>query len=421
MANQYPRAGADNSTNSGAADYYDRLQAITTLQQQAMFDSTDLTIDLNGKPERVTAMTATPSLFKLLEVTPLIGRTFHEEEGEIGAEREVILSFGLWRQMYGGAEDVLGKEMRINSRQYKIVGVMPADFTFINPEVRLWVPLAFTAQQKNARHSNNWHNIGRLKPGATLEQTQAQLDALNRANMDRFPQWKEILTNAGFHTSVIPLRDMLVKDVKSTLYLLWGGAVFVLLIGALNVANLMLARVTQRRKEFATRLALGAGRAQIIRQSVMESVLASGAGGVAGIALGAALLRSLMVIGLKQLPRVSEVRMDRAVVLVALAMSIGAGIVIGLIPLAQIFRAHLTQALRESSRTGTSGTGSKRIRQALIVAQIGFAFILLVGAGLLLASFRQLLQVDPGFKTGGVITVAVSEPRSRYLGVAWIS
>lgn len=418
MANQYPRAGADNSTNSGAADYYDRLQAITTLQQQAMFDSTDLTIDLNGKPERVTAMTATPSLFKLLEVTPLIGRTFHEEEGEIGAEREVILSFGLWRQMYGGAEDVLGKEMRINSRQYKIVGVMPADFTFINPEVRLWVPLAFTAQQKNARHSNNWHNIGRLKPGATLEQTQAQLDALNRANMDRFPQWKEILTNAGFHTSVIPLRDMLVKDVKSTLYLLWGGAVFVLLIGALNVANLMLARVTQRRKEFATRLALGAGRAQIIRQSVMESVLASGAGGVAGVALGAALLRSLMVIGLKQLPRVSEVRMDRAVVLVALAMSIGAGIVIGLIPLAQIFRAHLTQALRESSRTGTSGTGSKRIRQALIVAQIGFAFILLVGAGLLLASFRQLLQVDPGFKTRGVITVAVSEPRSRYPGDA---
>src|SRR5262249_42723525 len=152
------------------------------------------------------------------------------------------------------AKDVLGKQLRINGRPYTIVGVMPADFTFINPEVRLWVPLAFTPQQKNARHSNNWHHIGRLKPGATLEQTQSQVNALNRANLDRFPQWKEILTNAGFHTSVIPLREMLVRDIKGTLYLLWGGAVFVLLIGAVNVANLVLARVTLRRKEFATRL-----------------------------------------------------------------------------------------------------------------------------------------------------------------------
>ena len=199
---------------------------------------------------------------------------FTDEEGEIGAEQKVLLSYGLWREMFGGAADVLGKQLRLNGRPYTVVGVMPPDFTFIDPTVRLWVPLAFTPQQKTARHSNNWYNVGRLKPGATLQQAQMQVDALNRANMERFPQWKEILTNAGFRTMVEPLRDMLVKDVRSTLYLLWGGAVFVLLIGAVNIANLALARVTLRRKEFATRLALGAGRAQITRQAVVENVLA---------------------------------------------------------------------------------------------------------------------------------------------------
>jgi predicted permease len=416
MSNLYPRAGAATSTNSGAADYYDRLRDVTVFERQAMFNFTDQTIDLNGTPERIRGMNATPSLFPLLEVAPLLGRTFHDEEGEIGAEQKVILSSGLWKQMFAGAPDVLGKELRLNGRPYTIVGVMPANFTFIDPEVRLWVPLAFTPQQKTVRHSNNWYNVGRLKPGATLQQAQAQVDALNRTNLERFPQWTQILTNAGFHTSVEPLRDVLVKDVRNTLYLLWGGAIFVLLIGAVNIANLALARVTLRRKEFATRLALGAGRGQIIRQAIVENVLGCGAGGLAGVGLGAALLDSLMAIGLKQLPRVDEVRIDATVVLVALAMAIVAGVVVGLFPLAHVFRTNLNETLREDSRTGTGGTGSRRIRQSLVVVQIGFAFVLLAGAGLLLVSFRQLLKVDPGFNTGGVITVSVSAPRARYPG-----
>jgi predicted permease len=416
MANRYPRAGAADSTNSGAADYYDRLKDVTVFQQQAMFNFRDQTIDLNGSPEKITAMIATPSLFKLVQVAPLLGRTFTDNEGEIGSEQKVLLSYGLWRQMFAGASDVLGKELRLNGRPYTIVGVMPADFKFINSEVRLWVPLAFTPEQKMARHSNNWYNIGRLKPGATLQQAQMQVDALNRANLERLPQWKEILTNAGFHTVVEPLRDMLVKDVKSTLYLLWGGAVFVLLIGALNIANLALARVTLRRKEFATRLALGAGRAQITRQALVENVLVCAAGGLAGVALGSAILQSLMTIGLKQLPRVDEVSIDGAVILVALAMAIGAGVLVAIIPLAHIFRTNLNDALHEDSRTGTTGTGSRRLRQSLVVAQIGFAFVLLVGAGLLLVSFRQLLKVDPGYNTGGVMTFSISAPRSRYPG-----
>jgi predicted permease len=416
MANRYPRAGAADSTNSGAADYYDRLKEVTVFQQQAMFNFGDQTVDLNGTPEKITGMNATPSLFRLLQVAPVLGRTFNDDEGEIGAEQKVLLSYGLWRQIYAGAPDVLGKELRLNGRSYTVVGVMPADFKFINPTVRLWVPIAFTLDQKVARHSNNWYNIGRLKPGATLQQAQTQVDALNRANMERFPQWKELLINAGFHTAVEPLRDMLVKDVKSTLYLLWGGAVFVLLIGAVNLANLALARIALRRKEFATRLALGAGRAQITRQAVLENVLVCGVGGLAGVGLGAAILQSLIVMGLQQLPRVDEVRIDRPVVLVALAMAIASGILIGLIPLAQVFRANLNDALHEESRTGTTGTGSRRVRQSLVVAQIGFAFVLLVGAGLLLVSFRQLLKVDPGFNTAGVMTASTSAPRSRYPG-----
>jgi predicted permease len=414
MANQYPRAGAAGSTNSGAADYYDRLKEITVFEQQAMFDFSDQTVELNGTPEKITGMVATPSLFRLLQVAPLLGRSFNDDEGEIGAEQKVLLSYGLWRQMFAGTSDVLGKQLRLNDRPYTIVGVMPAAFTFMNPDVRLWIPLAFTPEQKNARHSNSWYNIGRLKPGATLQQAQMQVDAINRENLERFPQWKEILTNAGFHTTVEPLRDMLVKDVKSSLYLLWGGAIFVLLIGAVNIANLSLARVALRRKEFATRLALGASRAQIARQSVVENALLGGVGGLAGVGLGAALLQSLMAIGLKQLPRVTEVRIDGAVVVVALAMALGAGILVGLIPLAHVFRTNLNNALHEDSRTGTAASGTRRIRQSLVVAQIGFAFVLLVGAGLLLISFRRLLSVDPGFKTSGVLTVSVHAPRSAY-------
>lgn len=416
MSNRYPKAGVAEFPSSSAPDYYDRLRDVTVYQQQALFNFEDQTVDLNGTPEKIRGMAATPSLFKLLQIAPSLGRTFTDDEGEIGAERKVILSYGLWRQMYAGARDVAGKELRLNGRPYTIVGVMPADFTFVNPEVRLWVPLAFTPRQKNERHSNNWYHIGRLKPGATLQQAQAQVNALNAANHERFPQFKELLINAGFHTQVQPLREVLVKDVKNTLYLLWGGAVFVLLIGGVNITNLALARLTLRRKEFATRLALGAGRAQITRQVAIENVLACVAGGLAGVALGAALLQTLIGIGLHQLPRVNEVRIDGPVILVALAMAAGAGVLIGLIPLAHIFRVNLNDALHEDSRAGTGGKGSRRVRQSLVVAQIGFAFVLLTGAGLLLVSFRQLLRVDPGFNTRGVMTASTDAPHSRYAG-----
>jgi predicted permease len=280
------------------------------------------------------------------------------------------------------------------------------------------MPLAFTPEQKQGHHSNNWYNIGRLKPGATLAQAQTQVDALNAANLERFPDWKDLLVNAGFHTKVMPLREMIVGDVRGILYLLWGGAVFVLLIGALNIANLALVRLTLRRKELATRLALGAQRSQILRQFVVESVLLTLTGGIAGVAVGAGLLKALATYGLERLPRANEIQVDGMVVLVALAMAVIVGLLVGCLPLAQSWRVNLSELLNADGRGGAGGRTTSRVRQSLVVAQIGFAFVLLVGAGLLLVSFRQLLQVDPGFNSEGVLTASTHLPESRHDGNA---
>jgi predicted permease len=414
MANRYPKAGAGFGYNSASGDYYDRLRDVQVFSEQALFRATGRTIEIQGTPQRVTGMMATPSLFRLLRVAPAFGRAFSDAEGEPGADQKTILSDGMSRRLFGSPEAALGRDVRMSGQPFTVVGVMPAGFNFIDPEVSLWTPAAFPPDQREVRHSNNWQNIGRLKPGATLQQAQAQVDALNRANLDRFPSFKELLVNAGFHTVVVPLDDMLVRQVRGALYLLWGGAAFVLLIGAVNVANLVLARTTLRRKEFATRLALGAGAGRLMRQIVTESLLVALAGGVAGAALGAGLLRALAHSGIETLPRSGEVRVDAMVVLAMLVTAALVGIIIGLIPSVQVIRAKVNEVLREESRSGTGGRRARRMRQVLVVAQVGLAFVLLVGAGLVLASFRQLLQVDPGFDVKGVVTASTSVPQSLY-------
>jgi putative ABC transport system permease protein len=413
-SNEYPKAGVTGTNNSSSGDYFDRLREMTVFESQAVFRPRDQTVELNGSPQQIRGMLVTPSWFELLHVSPTLGRAFTREEGEIGADQEVILSHGLWRQLYAGDKSALGRDLRISGRPFKIVGVMPPGFTFIDPDVRLWIPLAFTAEQKTVHHSNNWYHIGRLKPGATLLQAQAQVNTLNSENLERFPELRDLLINAGFNTKVKPLQDMLTAGVKRTLYLLWGGAFLVLLIGGLNIANLALARLALRRKELATRIALGAGRAQLMRQLILENVGLALLGGMGGIVLGAGLLRTLNAIGLEHFPRAGEVHMDSTVVFVSLALSLAAGVFVGLFPLASVSNIGISDALHEDSRTGTTGKKSRSVRQLLVAAQIGFAFALLVGAGLLLASFRLLSQVDPGFNSNGVVTASVALPRARY-------
>ncbi|HWC99424.1 MAG TPA: ABC transporter permease [Candidatus Sulfopaludibacter sp.] len=414
MANRYPKAGADFGYNSATGDYFDRLRDVHVFSEQALFRTNGRTIEIQGTPQRVTGMSGTPSLFRLLRVSPAHGRAFSDAEGETGADQKTILSDGLSRQLFGSPEAALGHDVRIGGQPFTVVGVMPAGFNFIDPEVRLWTPASFTPADHEVHHSNNWQNVGRLKPGATLQQAQAQIDALNRANLDKYPAFRQLLINAGYHTEVVPLEDMLVKEIRGSLYLLWGGAALVLLIGAVNVANLVLARTTLRRKELATRLALGAGTGRLVRQLVTESTLVSLAGGVAGAALGAGLLAALAHSSMEKLPRASEVRVDGTVILAMLLMATVVGIIVGLIPSIQVMRARVNDVLREESRSGTGGKRSRRVRQVLIVAQVGLAFVLLAGAGLLLASFRQLLHVDPGFDVHGVVTASTSVPQSLY-------
>jgi putative ABC transport system permease protein len=414
MSNRYPKAGVPEQYISASGDYYDRLKYVTALQDQAEFRFADQTVTINGMPQQAKGMIATPSLLPLLEVAPALGRAFSEAEGEIGNEQKVILSYGLWQQLYGGDRTILGHEMRLSGRPFSIVGIMPRNFVFIDPEVRLWIPAAFTAEEKATHHNNNWYSIGRLKPGATIQQVQAQIDALNAANLEKYPQFKELLANSGFHTAVEPLQDMLVRDVKGVMYLLWAGAVFVLLIGALNVANLALARVSLRKKEIATRLALGAGPARLMGQFLTENLVLAAISCVLGIVLGSSVLRVLTMAGLNHFPRAHEVNIDRNVIAMTVLMAAGAGVLISVLSVFGFAKQGLQEVLRDDDRTGTGGKGTRRVRQSLVVAQIAFAFSLLFGAGLLLASFRQLLDVNPGFRTKGIVTASVSAPEAKY-------
>jgi putative ABC transport system permease protein len=416
MANAYPGAGADVGTNSGVPDYYDRLRETTIYEEQALLNTRTRSTEQNGVPVRIRVTQVTPSFFRLLRVAPFAGRIFTEQEGEVGSEKKVVLSYALWQSQFGGDRGALGRDLRIDGQPYTVVGVMPQGFYFVQPDVMLWTPLAFTPQQKSDdnRHSNNYQNVARLKPGATIEEARRQIDALNTANLDRFPQYKELLINARFHTTVERLQDTLVRDVRATLYLMWGGALFVLLIGCVNVANLVLVRSRARLKELATRLALGAGRLRVGRQLVTESVLLTLAASALGLLVGYATLRLLGTINIQELPRGQEIRLDAVVVAWTLAVAAAIGVVLGLIPVAAVLPANLTTVLREEGRSGTSGRGARTLRRTLVVAQVAFAFVLLVGAGLLFASFRQILAVDPGFNPEGVITASVSLPASRY-------
>jgi predicted permease len=413
MSNRYPKAGVGEQLISSSGDYFDRREKVTALAEQADFHFSDETIDINGTAEREKTMTATPSLFNLLRVAPLLGRTFSAAEGEIGAEQKIILSYGLWQQIFGGNPAALGREVRLDGHPFTVVGVMPQNFVFVDPEVRMWVPAAFTDDQKTVHHNNDWYNIGRLRQGATIQQVQAQIDALNASNLERFPQFKDLLVNAGFYTSVEPLQEMVVRDVRSVLRLLWAGSVFVLLIGVLNVANLAVARLTLRKKEFATRMALGAGRAQLLRQFLTENMLLATVSCVAGVIVGALVLRVIAKTGLSHFPRASEVRIDSHVVWVAILMAIGASAMLSSLSVVGISIRGFHNFLRDGERAATAAK-ARPVRQGLVVAQIGFAFALLVGAGLLLASFRQLLKVDPGYRTDNIVTASLSAPNNKY-------
>jgi predicted permease len=415
MYNTYPGAGVVGGS-TGVPDYYDRLRETTVFQEQALYNTRGVTLGGEGAPQRISSMMATPSLLRLLQAQPLRGRIFTEEDGDVGKTRKAILTYASWQQWFAGQDNAIGRDVRINSQPYTVVGVLPKDFGFLDPDIKVWLPVAFTAEQKSddQRHSNNWSYVARLKAGASVEQARQQIDALNARNLDRFPQLKQILINAGFHTVVLPLQEHLVQDLRGTLYLLWGGVIFVLLVGAVNVTNLMLVRSSARMKELATRHALGAGLARIARQLLTETMLLSVAGGALGLALGYAGVRALAAFGLEATPQGTHVSIDATVIAFTIGLAFGLAFLIGLVPVLSLRQMNLSQSFREEGRSGTASRGARVTRRVLVTAQVAFAFMLLIGAGLLLASFQRVLAVRPGFDASHVMTGIVSPPATRY-------
>jgi predicted permease len=411
----FPNAGAERA-GASVVDYYDRLRSINVFQQQALYTLHSRSINAADRPQQVDLMEVTPSFFPLLQVAPVLGRTFTPEEGKVGQEHEVVLSYATWQELYGGRKDVIGKALRISDVPYTIVGVMPRTFSFMEPDVRAWVPAAFTDADKaeSSRFSESGEYVARLKAGATVAQAQAQLDALNAANYQRFPQWQTLLEDAGFNVIAVPLERDMVRDVRTMLYLLWGGALFVLLLGAINVANLTLVRSRVRLREMMTRAALGAGRLRLARQIVTESLVVSVASALGALFLGYAGLRAFGLLNLQELPRGADIHLDGTTVAVVLALSAAVGVLISAIPALSIFRTDVAGVFREDVRTGTAGRGTRTLRRLLVATQIAVAFVLLVGAGLLLASFQRVLAADPGFNPARVLTASVRLPPTRY-------
>jgi len=407
MANQFPNSGVELGDASSPRNYYDQLNGVSAFEAQALFGFTEHTITFEGGAERVLGMTATPSLFRVLGVGPTLGRAFTEEEGELGAEQRVILSHGLWQRLYAGDPAVVGRDVTFSGRPFTIVGVMPEGFSFWEPEVRFWVPLTLTAQQKQNAVNNNWYNIGRLAPGATREQAQQQVDATNAAMLEEMPRLKVLMTEAGFHTTVEPLEDLLVRNVRGALYVLWAGALFVFLIGAVNLANLALAQSRLRAREQALRMTLGAGRGRVARLLAVEGLSVAIAGGVLGLALAAAALRVVGALRVDRFLTLDGVGIDWTTAGVVLALALASGLTLALASLAHVKGGDVAGLLRQDQRSGMSGAKARTVRRALIVAQVAFAFVLLIGAALLAETMRNLLIVDPGFARENIVTAAV--------------
>jgi predicted permease len=414
MANQYPNAETRRATRSASPDYADRLQHVTAFEEQAFYNFTSATIDSGGIATRMNGMVATPSLFRLLRVNPQRGRIFTEDETTVGNDARVMLTDGLWRELFAADPGVVGRTLRLTGRECTIVGVLPRDFRFGDPGARYWIPLALTAEQRSdqARHRNGWFSVGRLKPGATIEQVRDQLKAVDAANFARMPaRLQSIVVQTGFYTGVEPLQDALVRDVIGPLRILWAAAIAVLVIGIGNLATIALARSRGRVGELGTRLALGARRLDIVRQLLVESVLIAAGGAAAGLAVGAWLLS---LVRLTQ-SGLADLQIDGWAIAITCAFSICAGVLMTLASASPVYSTKLGMMVHHDVRGGTRSRAVRATWRSLIVAQMTCSFMLLMGSSLLWISLRNLLAVDPGFRTENVLTGVVSLPASRYV------
>jgi len=360
------------------------------------------------RPERVIGARISADLLQLLSVQPALGRNFTADEDD-GTDRVVILSHEFWQRRFGGDANAIRQTITLNDRPYTVVGVMPRGFAFPTTRTQIWTPVAFTPAETATRDTNYIDVIARLKPGISLQQAQANMNAVTQQQAERYPQ-----TNTGVGAEVVSLQEFTVGDVRPMLIVLFGAVAFVLLIACANVANLLLARAAARHREMAIRGALGASRSRVVRLLLTESVLLAIVGAAVGLLLAIWSLDLLVSLKPANLPRLSEIGVNRTVFLFTLGISLLTGVLFGVAPAIQASKTDLNEGLKESGRGGTDSPRRNRLRSLLVISEVALSLVLLIGAGLMIRSFARLLAVDPGFKPDHVLTAFVSLPVSKY-------
>ena len=364
----------------------------------------------NNDPVRLEGQRATANLFETLGSSPMLGRTFTDEEDRTNA-RVAVLSYGLWLNRFAGDRQIVGREIALNGSNYTVIGVMPAEFLYPAPinnskPGEIWTPRSLPTEHQ--RNAHNLLTIGRLRPGVSWEQSRAEFELLTRQRSQELTQG-----NDGHRVNLVPLPAQVGRQQRTALYVLVGAVGLVLLIACANVANLLLTLAAGRRKEIALRLALGAKRSRIMRQLLTESLLLSLVGGGIGLLLAVWLSRAIRVLALGQIPRAESIEVDSSVLIFTILVSVATGVLFGLAPALLASRTDLNSTLKDATR-GTMGAGGHRLRSALVVSEVALSMLLLVGAGLMIKSFWRLQQVDPGFNPQNLLSVEVTLPATKY-------
>jgi putative ABC transport system permease protein len=406
---------AESKEGTSWLDFSDYRAQNRSFERLAGWTEIDHTLTEGNTPQRMSCAWVTADFFALLGAPPLLGRFFEPAEFKLAEPNTVILSHTLWRDRFGSAPDLPGKKISINERSYTVVGVLPPGFRLpIQPmqldSIELWMPMPENLSGYVAgRGARVLYVVGRLKTGVTPAQAQADLDTLSASLRAQYPE-----TNAHFGVRVIPALEELSGGLRRPLLVLFGAVGCVLLIACVNVASLLLARGATRQRELAVRAALGAPRWRIVRQLLAESLLLACLGGVLGVLLAAWGVDGLLALSPTELPGRNRIGLDGSVLAFTLVLSLLTGLLFGLMPAWMASRIDLTTSLKDGARSATGGPTGRHMRNALVVAELALALVLLAGAGLLVKSFWRLQLVDPGFDPHNVLTLRLSLNGFKY-------
>ncbi|MGA8029654.1 MAG: ABC transporter permease [Bryobacteraceae bacterium] len=413
--NTYPKAGVDRD-GSSRTNYYERRGKIPAFSSLAIYRFGTAIVGGAGATEREQVTQVSPDFFTTVGVGPAFGRTFMDAETTFQTDNVAILSDEYWRRRFNADAHVIGRQIRVDTFPTTVIGVLPPGFRFLSSEARLYLPLASNPEDRTPlqRHSggNVTQMIARLKPDATLAQAQSQIDAQNAALEIDDPQAK-MIADAGFRSIVTPLHADHVAAIRPTLLLLQAGAFTLLLIGTVNLANLLLMRANQRVKEMAVRQALGASRPYVVSEVIVETTSLTLFGGLLGLGVGAAGIRLLALLGADRLPLGAHIAFDARLALAGMVAALIMGIALAM-PVAWLHLRRSGNALRSETRNATSSRAAQSLRQSFVVAQVALAFVLLVGAGLLGISLKRVMAVSPGFQPDHVLTGQISLIGNKY-------